>query len=98
MLRRNDGYLSCLDAATGAEHYVAQKLDGIGTVYASLTGARDRFYVVGKNGTTKVIQQGPELKIISTNVLQDNFSASPVIVGKELYLRGLKHLYCLAGP
>jgi len=95
MLRRNDGYLSCLDAATGAEHYTNQKLEGIGTVYASLTGVRGRFYVVGKNGTTKVIQPGPELKVLASNVLEDSFTASPAIVGKELYLRGHKHLYCL---
>jgi len=94
-VRSNDGYLSCLDAATGKEHYVNQKLEGIGTVYASLAGARDRLYVIGKNGTSLVIQQGPKYQVLSSNVLEDNFTASPAIVGRELYLRGHKHLYCL---
>ncbi len=95
MLRTNSGYLSCLDAATGKEHYLNKKLEGIGTVYASIVGAGDRLYVVGKNGTTVVVKQGSEFKVLSTNVLKDNFTASAAIVGKELYLRGDKHLYCI---
>lgn len=95
MVRTNDGYLSCLDAATGKEHYVNQKLEGIGTVYASLAGVRDRLYVFSKNGTALVIQQGTEYRVLSSNVLDDSFTASPAIVGRELFLRGQKHLYCL---
>ena len=98
LLRGNKGFLSSLDAATGKEHYVNQKLEGIGTVYASLVGVPDRLYVVGKNGTVFVMQQGPEQTVLTTNVLQDSFTASPAIVGKELYLRGHRHLYCLARP
>ncbi len=96
MLKRNDGYLSCLEAATGKEHYVNQRLEGIGTVYASLVGARDRLYVVGKNGTTLVVRDGPQYRVLSRNVLKDKFTASPAIAGKELYLRGHKYLYCIA--
>ncbi len=101
MLKRNNGYLSCLQAATGKVHYANQKLEGIGTVYASLVGApkgqaSGRLYVVGKNGTTLVIKQGPKYEVMATNVLKDNFTASAAIAGKELYLRGHKYLYCIA--
>ena len=96
MLRTNSGYLSCLDAATGKEHYLNKKLEGIRTVYASIVGTGDRLYVVGKNGTTVVVKQGGEFKVLATNVLKDEFTASPAIVGNELYLRGHKHLYCIA--
>jgi hypothetical protein len=30
------------------------------------------------------------------NEMKDGFDASPAIVGKELYLRGKEHLYCIA--
>jgi outer membrane protein assembly factor BamB len=96
MLKTNSGYLSCLDAATGKEHYLNKKLEGIRTVYASIVGVRDRLYVVGKNGTTLVVKQGSEFKVLSSNVLKDEFTASAAIVGNELYLRGHKHLYCIA--
>ena len=39
--------------------------------------------------------EGPEFKILAKNVLEDNFVSSPVAVGKTLYLRGYKHLYCI---
>lgn len=35
-------------------------------------------------------------KAKGNNTLDDSFNASPVIVGKELYLRGQRHLYCIA--
>jgi hypothetical protein len=30
------------------------------------------------------------------NKLDDQFSASAAIAGREIFLRGLKHLYCIA--
>ena len=65
-------------------------------VFASPVGANDRIYIVGRNGTTAVIKRGSEFKLLATNTLDDNFTASPAIVGNEMYLRGHKHLYCVA--
>ncbi len=42
-----------------------------------------------------VIKQGPQFEVLATNKLDDCFSASPVIVDNELFLRGDKYLYCL---
>jgi hypothetical protein len=41
-----------------------------------------------------VAKAGETFEIISSNVLNDNFHASPVIAGNELFLRGFKALYC----
>lgn len=92
-LRRNDGYLSCFDAATGKIHYAGQKLEGIKQTYVSPVGASERVYVTGQSGVTIVINRGPDFKILATNSLDDEFSASPAIVDKEIYLRGHRHLY-----
>jgi hypothetical protein len=35
------------------------------------------------------------LEVLSKNKLDDGFDASPAAVGKELFLRGRKNLYCL---
>jgi hypothetical protein len=43
-----------------------------------------------------VIRHGQSFEVLSTNVLNDEFTASPAIVGKEIYLRGHKYLYCIA--
>jgi len=95
-LKGRDAMLSCCNAKTGEEYFAQQRLDGLGDVYASLVGAKDHVYVVGRDGTTIVVKRGPEFKIVATNTLDDSFSASPAIVGKELYLRGENALYCIA--
>jgi outer membrane protein assembly factor BamB len=87
--------LTCLDAATGQPHFLQQRLDGITNVYASPIGVNDRIYVVGREGTTLVLENAPELKILARNPLEDSFSASPAVVGNELFLRGERNLYCL---
>ncbi len=94
-LRSNNGILSCFDARTGKEYYSGQRLEGMGNVFASPVGAQDRVYVVGQKGTMYVIKHGPEFEILAKNTLDDNFSASPAIVGNTLYLRGYKNLYCV---
>jgi len=42
-----------------------------------------------------VIKSGPAYQVLATNVLDDAFDASPALVDGELYLRGLKSLYCI---
>ncbi len=94
-LRGNSGILSCFDAKTGKPYYTAQRLEGMGNIFASLFGAKDRIYITGQKGTFYVVEQGPEFAILGKNTLDDNFNASPVAVGKQLFLRGYKNLYCI---
>ncbi len=61
-------------------------------------GAAGRVYVAGRNGATAVLAAGPELKVLAVNRLDDGFEASPAIAGREIYLRGRRHLYALAEP
>jgi hypothetical protein len=53
-------------------------------------------YSINRKGTCTVIKEGAEFKVIAHNKLDDNFDASPAIVGRELILRGYKNLYCIA--
>ncbi len=95
-LRGYDERLSCLEAETGKIHYESQKLDGMKGVYASPVAANGFVYILGRNGMCYVIKDGTELKVVSKNVLDDHFDASPAIVENNLYVRGLKNLYCIA--
>lgn len=94
-LRSNNGILSCFEAKSGKEYYSRQRLEGMGNVFASPVGVKDRVYVVGQKGTMYVIKHGPVFEVLAKNKLDDNFSASPAIVGSMLYLRGYKNLYCI---
>jgi outer membrane protein assembly factor BamB len=95
-LRVNSGALSCLDATTGKVYYGAKMLANLGTVYNSPAYASGRIYQLGGTGLTYTLKEGPELEIISENKLDDSFTASPAIAGDEIFLRGLKFLYCIA--
>jgi len=95
MLKSNSGILSCYDAGNGKEHYSKQRLEGVGNIYASPVGAKDRIYFIGHKGTMYVIKHGTKFEILAKNTLDDTFNASPAIVGNEIYLRGYKNLYCI---
>lgn len=95
-LRHYQGILTCVDAATGDTRFGPERLPGVDNVFASLVGAKDRIYISDRDGTTGVIQVGSTLSMIAQNQLDDSFSASPVIVGRDLLLRGERHLYCVS--
>ena len=63
---------------------------------AAIAVENGRVYVVGREGTTAVLKEGPSFEIIGTNTLDDHFDASPALVDREMFLRGTKYLYCLA--
>ena len=67
----------------------------MGNAFASPSAAKDRIIFTGQQGTFYVLQNGPVFKILAKNKLDDNFNASPVIVGRQLFLRGFKSLYCI---
>ena len=88
--------LSRVNAKTGEDQPGAFRLDGIGNVYASAVGAAGRVYITDLSGTTVVFTHADEPKVLAMNHLKDSFSASAAIVGKELFLRGQKTLYCIS--
>jgi outer membrane protein assembly factor BamB len=94
-----DAILSCMDARTGEVHYGAERIPGLDQpLYASLVAANDRIYVTDRSGTTVVIQHGQEMKVLATNELGEGVDASPAILGKQMFIRGAEHLYCIEAP
>jgi outer membrane protein assembly factor BamB len=92
----NNPILSCLDARSGKAVIEATRLPKLTSIYASPVYASGRAYFVGRDGATVVLQHGPEYKVLSVNSLADPMDASPAIVGKQMFLRGHGHLYCVA--
>ena len=43
------------------------------------------------------LRQSDKLEVLATNRLDDPIDASPVAVGRQLFLRGEKYLYCIEG-
>jgi len=92
-LRVNNGNISCLNAKDGTVYYAKEKLEGISAIFSSPTGVNDRLYIAAKD-ICLVIKAGETFEILQSNKLDDEFHASPVVVGNELILRGFKSLYC----
>ncbi|MCP3917640.1 MAG: PQQ-binding-like beta-propeller repeat protein [bacterium] len=97
-LLEDQAFFSCLNAADGARHYLKERLPGSPNFSASPVGAADRIYLLSEEGTTIVVQRGPQFRVLAINELDERFHASPVIVGDAIYLRGFEHLYCFAKP
>jgi outer membrane protein assembly factor BamB len=95
-IKSNDAILSCFEASTGKALIDGERLEGIRGVYASPVGARDRVYVLGRDGSTLVLKKGPKLEVLATNKLDDKTDASIAVVGKDLFIRGHQNLYCIA--
>jgi outer membrane protein assembly factor BamB len=96
MSKSNDAYLSCVNALTGETLYKDQALAGVRGIYASPIAANGFLYIVGREGTVMVIKDSPQFEVVATNKLNDRIDASPVMLEKELFLRGHDFLYCIA--
>ena len=72
------------------------RLRRLPSLYASPVSAAGRAYFVGRHGTTVVLQQGPDRKVLSVNSLADPMDASPAVVGRQMFLRGHGRLDCVA--
>jgi hypothetical protein len=86
------GFLSCLDARTGEEHY-RERLGG--NFSASPTFADGRIYLSGREGTTYVIAPGPKFSLLAKNTLPGQVFASLAIADHALFLRTDQGLYRL---
>ena len=95
-LKRNDNILTAIEINSGEILYGPQRVQGISNVYASIVGAAGKVYIADRNGSVAVLEDGPTLKVLAVNHLDESFNASPAIVGSELFLRGSHHLYCIA--
>ena len=93
----NDSVLTVLNAKTGKAVIDKERLPQVKSFYASPIAAAGRVYFVDRTGTTIVIKSGETLDVISVNKLDDPIDASPVAVGKQLFLRSAKYLYCIEG-
>ncbi len=90
-----DAILSSVDAKTGQTKIDQKRLPGLNTLYASPVAAAGRIYFMSREGAAVVLKHGPSLEVLATNHLDEGIDASPAIIGKQMYVRGEKSLYCL---
>jgi outer membrane protein assembly factor BamB len=91
------GILTCLGARTGQVIMEGKRLPGLDDIYPSPVAAAGRIYFTGRNGATTVIDAtADDIVVLAQNKLDDTIVGSPAIVGREMFIRGEKFLYCIA--
>ena len=91
----DEGFASCLEAKTGRELW-KERLRAGGYHWASPLYADGKIYLCGKKGIVSVIAAAREFQLLAENRFEASFIASPAIVGDNIILRSLTHLYCIA--
>ena len=96
VVRHNQNVISRFHPATGEFREEPLRLDGIRDfIFASPVAAAGHIYVTGRDGSTVVIND-TDAKILAVNRLEDSFSASAALSGKEIFLRGEQFLYSIS--
>jgi outer membrane protein assembly factor BamB len=90
------GLFTCFHAKTGETIFPRQRLNtGGGRFYASPWSYNGRIFLLNEDGTTWVVDDGPEFKVIRKNFLNDYAWATPAIARGSLFIRTYTGLYRL---
>jgi outer membrane protein assembly factor BamB len=92
-LLETGGRLTCYDAKTGKMVY-EHALEKNFNASPSLVG--DKLYLVTVKGIALVLSAGSQFKLLHANPLGEAVYASPAFQDGRIYLRGKKHLFCIA--
>ena len=94
-LNHYQNVLTRVHGPSGEDRPGALRLNGIRNIYASPVAAAGRIYITDLDGSTLVLKDGDQPEVLAINVLDDAFSASAALVGRELFLRGERWPYCI---
>lgn len=92
-LCRENGFLICIDAKTGAELYNERVYSS--RYRGSPVYADGKIYITARDGTVSVIKAGRKYQLLATNKLPVQLSSSLAIADGKIYLRGFETLYCI---
>jgi outer membrane protein assembly factor BamB len=91
-LVHDNGQATCRDAATGKLRW----MERLGKHHsASPVCAEGRLYFTDDDGTTWVVKARDKFELIEKNPIGEECYASPAFSKGEIFIRGLKQLYCI---
>lgn len=94
---RNEPMLTTLDVKTGKVVLDKVRLPGLRQLYGSPIAAAGKIYLSDRDGTTVVLKEGDRLEVLATNRLGETIDASPAAVGRQLFLRSERNVWCIEG-
>jgi outer membrane protein assembly factor BamB len=84
--------IAAFEAATGK---FVWEYDGDDSFYSSPMIADGKLFVFDTEGKAYIFTPGKEPKLIATPELGEKVFASPAFASNRIYIRGIKHLYCI---
>ena len=90
------GILTCIEARTGQIKYEGGRIPTPASFSASAVAYDGKLFLTSEDGDTFVIKAGPTHEVIRTNSLGEVILASPAISQGRIFIRGDKHLFCIA--
>ena len=87
--------LTCLNPKDGSKIWQG-RIDAVkGPIWSSPTGADDKIYVIGEDGTAVVLSAGDEFKVLSTVPMGEQPIRSSIAAAQgQIFVRTAEHLYC----
>lgn len=95
-LMTDGGIITCLEAKTGEVKYEGGRVPIPATFSSSPVAFDDKILLTSEDGDTFVVKAGPVFEVIRTNSLGEPVFASIAISTGKLFIRGARHLYCIA--
>ena len=93
-LVKDGGMMSSFEASTGRAIYQQERLNALGSYYASPVAADGRIYVCSLDGKVTVVKEdGEKPEILHQADFGERIAGTPAIVGNRLYLRTQTKLY-----
>jgi outer membrane protein assembly factor BamB len=89
------GHASCIDAATGEQHWFKARLGA--TFYGSPVRAGDKIFAVDTAGTVVCVAADKEFKELGRTELNELSRSTPAIANGRLYIRTVSHLLSVGG-
>jgi outer membrane protein assembly factor BamB len=88
------GIISATQAKTGQEVYGRQRIAADGGMFSASPWAYNgKIFALNEDGTTYVLQAGPEFKLLGKNPLDEFTLATPAIADGSLFIRTATKLY-----
>lgn len=89
------GIVYAVNPQTGERRFRKRASESGATFSASAVAADGRLYLTGEDGHVYVLQASAEFEVLATNDMGEVCMATPAISNGELFIRTVKHLYCL---
>jgi hypothetical protein len=90
------GIAHCYELNTGKDRWEGQRIRG--QTWGSIVHSDGRLYVLARNAETVVLAAKPQFEELAVNSLGggEQTNSSIAVSDGELFIRTLKHLYCIA--